>query len=320
MPIPLVIDCDPGVDDALALAMALASPAVELRAVTTVAGNVPLARTTDNALRLLEAFGRADVAVAPGAADALVRDAPPHPPLHGSNGLGGVELPRAGRRADGDHAVEVLAEVLRGAPARSVTIAAIAPLTNIALLISLHPELTDRIERLVIMGGSVGAGNITPFAEFNAWKDPEAARSVLVRSPVEVRLVALDVAWQATLGERELERLRAGSDHGSLLAEMITGYADRGPGGWALHDALALGSIIDPTLLTTEPATIEVDTGLGSGRGRTFCLFEGGRQQLGMIDEPRAGRPVDVAVDLDLERFRETVLALIAGDRSPAAG
>ncbi|MCX9193821.1 nucleoside hydrolase [Carbonactinospora thermoautotrophica] len=310
-PTRLVIDCDPGIDDAVSLALAIGSPEIDLRAVTTVAGNVPVELTTNNALRILRAFGREDVPVARGAARALVRVPRAHSPVHGSNGLGGVDLPPSVNPPRAEHAVYFLASLLREAQTRSVTIAAIGPLTNIALFVALHPELIDRIDRLVVMGGAVGQGNITPVAEFNIWADPEAAHRVLTGSGLDICLIGLDVTQKATIDERGLAALRAGSDRGGLLAEMIAGYADRGPDGWPLHDVVAVAAIIDPTLIRTRPALIEVDTGFGIGRGQTVCSFTRS-PAAGDGDAPHATTRTQIAVDLDVERFREMILARVA--------
>jgi pyrimidine-specific ribonucleoside hydrolase len=301
-PIPLVIDCDPGIDDAVALALALGSPEVQLRAVTTVAGNVPVELTTANALGLLHAFGHGEVPVAAGAGRGLVRIKPEHPFVHGANGLGGVELPSAAAIPHPGHAVQLLARVLGEAEPDSVTIAAIGPLTNIALLQAIHPELADRVRRIVVMGGSIAAGNVTPLAEYNAWADPEAARRVLSDPAVEVCVVDLELTRRATVDERDLALLRAGSPRGALLAEMIDGYADRGPAGRPLHDAVALAAIIEPGLVDSRPASIDVDTGLGPRRGHTtFAAGDG------------ASCRTHVATALDLERFRALLLERVAG-------
>lgn len=310
--IPLVIDCDPGIDDAVALALAMASPEVDLLAVTTVSGNAPVDVTTGNALKLLRAFGRDDVPVAAGAARALVRvgwHGLPSP--HGENGLGGVQLGAAPAITRRQHAVVRLAAILEAAAPRSITVAAIGPLTNIALLLALYPESADRIDRLVVMGGSTGSGNITPAAEFNVWTDPEAAQRVLAESGLDVCLVGLDVTRRATVDDGAVARLRAASEQGAILADMVCGYGDRSPDGWPLHDVLAVASVIEPKLITTRPAQVEVDTGLGSERGRTLCAFGEGAcssRQASISDGPKR---CQVAVDVDVAHFRELVLSRI---------
>jgi pyrimidine-specific ribonucleoside hydrolase len=172
---PLVIDCDPGVDDAMAILLALASPELELMAVTTVAGNLPLETTTRNALRVLALAGREDVPVAAGAARPLViprwRDAAV---VHGADGLGGAPAPESRAAVVPMHAIDLIAEVLERSE-QPVLLAPIGPLTNIALLAALRPELLPRLGRVAVMGGSDGLGNITPAAEFNIWFDPEGA-------------------------------------------------------------------------------------------------------------------------------------------------
>lgn len=311
--VPLVVDCDPGIDDALALALAAASPEVDLRQVTTVSGNSRVEVCTRNALALLELLGRRDVPVAAGATRAIVRVAwhgltSPH----GGNGLGGVRLPAAARVPEAEHAVARVASLLRTAPPRSVTVAAIGPLTNIALLLAVYPECVGAIDRVVVMGGSTGPGNITATAEFNVWTDPEAARRVLADSGLQVCLVGLDVTRRATVDERAVAELRAGSGWGEVLGSMIVGYGDRTAGGWPLHDALAMAAGIDPTLITTRPARVEVDAGPGAERGRTLCTFV---DDHGSSDEPTPGSsatPCEVAVDVDVARFRDLVLSRIA--------
>src|SRR4029079_8524383 len=194
-PIPIVIDCDPGHDDAIAIMLALGSPEVELRAVTTVSGNAPLQRTTANAIRVLDHVGRSDVPVAAGADRPLVRDPYPQCELHGESGLDGPDLPPPGRAPLEAHAVDVIAE-LATASDRPVTLIAIGPLTNVAIFVARHPEAAAALERVVVMGGSIGLGNTTPAAEFNIWGDPEAARRVFT-SGLHVTMVALALTPQA---------------------------------------------------------------------------------------------------------------------------
>ena len=204
MPTPVIIDCDPGHDDAMALLLALASPELELVAVTTVAGNARIENVTANAIKVLDVAGRADIPVAAGADRAL------HPPrtdrdeVHGETGLDGPDLPPPSREPEPIHAVELLAPKLRERP---LTLIPTAPLTNIALLLAIHPELHERIERIVLMGGAVGLGNVTPSAEFNIWCDPEAAYRVFT-SAVDVTLVGLDVTHRAMLSAARAEALR----------------------------------------------------------------------------------------------------------------
>ena len=179
MPTRVIIDCDPGHDDAMALLLALASPELVLAAVTTVAGNQTLEKVTANAIRVLDVAGAHAIPVAAGADRALVHAARVGREVHGETGLDGPELLAPSRAPEPLHAVELLARLLRERPH---TLVGIGPLTNIALLLATHPELAGRIERIVLMGGAVGLGNVTPSAEFNVWADPEAARRVFTRA------------------------------------------------------------------------------------------------------------------------------------------
>lgn len=301
----LLIDTDPGIDDAVALAVAVGRPEVQLLGVSTVAGNVELEATTGNALRLLRAFGRDDVPVAAGAARGLVRAKPVHPFIHGRNGVGEVELAAATRPRERVHAVELVASALARCSLRSVTLVAIGPLTNVALLTALHPELCDRFAGLVVMGGSSGTGNVTPAAEYNTWADPEAAQRVFAGSSFpEILVVELGVTRAATLDAPALAQLRAGSQRGALLASMIDGYADQIRGERPLHDVLAVAAALDPALVATRPASIEVETGSGPQRGKTAISF----------DVSSASSRVRVAVDFELERFRAMLLDAVAAE------
>lgn len=272
---PLVIDTDPGIDDALAILLALASPEVDLRLVTTVHGNVELAQVTENALRVLHLAGRSDVPVAAGARSSLVHPQPERAGhVHGSAGLGGVELPPSPAAVDPRPAVAALAELLLASPT-PVTVAAIGPLTNIALLLAGYPEAAARIGRLVVMGGSAGrGGNVTAAAEFNIWSDPEAAQVVL-SSAVPTVLVGLDVTLPTVLTEEGIARFAAAGPVGRSAAAILQEYVDHardayGVAGVVVHDALALTEAIAPGTLGTVRRDVVVDTTAGPGRGQTL--------------------------------------------------
>jgi pyrimidine-specific ribonucleoside hydrolase len=274
-PIPLVIDTDPGIDDALAILLALASPEVDLRLVTTVHGNVDLAQTTENALRVLHLAGRSDVPVAAGARASLVHPQPERAGhVHGEGGLGGVQLATSPAAPDPRPAVVALAELLLTS-SEPVTVAAIGPLTNLALLLGVYPEAAARIDRLVVMGGSAGrGGNVTAAAEFNIWSDPEAAQAVF-GSDLPTVMVGLDVTLPTVLGAEGIARFGAAGPVGATAAAILAQYVEHarrsyGTDGVVVHDALALTEAIVPGTLGTVRRSVVVDTTLGAGRGQTL--------------------------------------------------
>jgi inosine-uridine nucleoside N-ribohydrolase len=273
MATPILLDCDPGHDDAMALLLALASPEVEVRAVTTVAGNQTLPKVTANAIRVLDLAGADHIPVAAGADRPLLgRGGKVASDVHGETGLDGPDLPPPSREPESGHAVELLARFLRDGPH---TLVPIGPLTNIALLLALHPELMERIERIVLMGGAIAEGNVTPAAEFNVWVDPEAAARVL-NSGLDVTMVGLDVTHRALLTTERVERLRSeGGRAAAVVADLHAFYSrfharvyrfDGAP----VHDALAMAHVFRGDLVTTEHLPVEVDTGDGPSRGRTL--------------------------------------------------
>jgi pyrimidine-specific ribonucleoside hydrolase len=301
---PIVIDTDPGVDDAVAIMLALASPEVELVAVTTVFGNVALDGTTTNAGRILALCGRSDVPLAAGAARPLV-----HPQReraerwHGGDGLGGraAALPDPAAEPDPRGAVEVLAAALR-ASVEPVTLVPIGPLTNIALLLAVHPELTRRIARIVWMGGSLGAGNTTSgVAEFNAHCDPEAAHRVLTQSDVPVTMVPLDLTLRCPAGPEWVDALAGAGPRCSALAEVITHYraafrSHYGIDAVAVHDAVAVLEAVLPGTLRTTAMPVAVACDLGPARGAT-------------VAGPRESGPhVHVALDADVNGVLTEIL------------
>jgi inosine-uridine nucleoside N-ribohydrolase len=269
----MLLDCDPGHDDAIALLLALASPEVELLGVTTVSGNQTLDKTTANALRLLEFVGRTDVPVAAGADRPLVRDRYVAGYVHGESGLDGPDLPPAQSSPVDEHAVDFLAQQLLGSE-RPVTLVPTGPLTNIGLLLARHPGVTPRIERIVLMGGAIAEGNVTPAAEFNIWADPEAAHRVFT-SGVDVTMIGLDVTHKALLTPARVDELRGVGRVGKLVAELFDFYhryhaETYGFPGSPVHDAVAVGHVVRPGLVETLERSVVVDQGGELSRGRTY--------------------------------------------------
>jgi inosine-uridine nucleoside N-ribohydrolase len=296
----ILLDCDPGHDDAIALLLALASPEVELLGVTTVAGNQTLDKTTANAIRVLELAGRGEVPVAAGADRPLVRDRHVAANVHGESGLDGPDLPPAqGAPADA-HAVDFLAEHLAGA-----TLVATGPLTNVALLLARYPEAKP--ERLVLMGGAIAEGNVTPAAEFNIWADPEAAARVFA-SGLDVTMVGLDVTHRALVTRAHAEQLRGAGRIGRFVAELLDFYGvfhrevyrfDGSP----VHDAVALAQVIRSDLLELERLNVRVDCESELCRGRTVVDVW---RRTGL--EPNA----NVAVGIDSQAFLDLLLERLA--------
>ena len=304
----VLIDCDPGHDDAMALLLALASPELELLGVTTVHGNQTLVKTTANALRVLEFAGRGDVPVAAGADRPLLRDPRVAAHVHGETGLDGPDLPPPqGAPVDG-HAADFLADRIRSA-GRPVTLVPTGPLTNVALLLALHPDVASGIERIVLMGGAIAEGNVTPAAEFNIWVDPEAAQRVFA-SGLDVTMVGLDVTHRALMTADHAERLRQAGRVGAMVAELWAFYhrfhsrVYEFPGA-PVHDALAVAHVIRDDLLTTQHRNVEVDCASELCRGRTVVdLWRiSGR-------EPNAHVGVQVEGDAFLELLVERIASL----------
>ena len=294
----LVLDCDPGHDDAIALLLALASPEVELLGVTTVHGNQTLDKTTDNALRVLELVGRSDVPVAAGADRPLVRDLHVAAHVHGESGLDGPELPAAGARALEQHAVDFLLEHVTP----EVVLVPVGPLTNVALAL----DRGLRPERIVLMGGAIAEGNMTPAAEFNIWADPEAAQRVF-HAGVPVTMIGLDVTHQALLTPAWAERFRAAGRVGTFVAELVEFFKryharTYGWDGAPIHDALALAHAFRPGLLRTEHVNVEVELESELCRGRTVVDRWHRTER-----DPNA----DVAVEVDGDAFLELLLGRI---------
>jgi len=260
----IIIDTDPGIDDALAIFLALRSPELKVEAITPVAGNVPLDLTLPNALRLVEIAGRTDVPVAAGASHPLVRRLVTAGHVHGVNGLAGVEFPEPKIKPVRETAPELIRRIVRENPGE-ITIVAVGPLTNVALALRADPELAGMIPAIVIMGGSLSGGNITPAAEFNLYVDPEAAR-IVFDANVPLTVVGLDVTRKCLVNEQHIKQLEAANNPVSQAAGKIlrATYERMRHGGEvtdiALHDALAVASLIDHDVITRKDYYVEVET------------------------------------------------------------
>jgi pyrimidine-specific ribonucleoside hydrolase len=304
---PVILDCDPGHDDALAIALACASPGLEVLGLTTVAGNAGLENTTRNALRVLTLLDRTDIPVAAGAERPLVRDpwTPAH--VHGASGLDGADLPEPAISLRPESALELIVRLVRACPG-PVTLVPTGPLTNVALFLRAVPTLArERIAAISLMGGSLGVGNTTASAEFNIWADPEAA-AIVFESGIPIHMAGLDVTHQALVLPTDIERLEAlGTRTGRVFADLMRffGIHHRERYGWPgppIHDAVAVAELVAPWLIVRRPLRIDVETGDGLTRGRTVADQRGvtGR-------DPNA----EVEVAIDREAFLDLVIEAV---------
>lgn len=309
---PVLIDCDPGHDDAVALLLAAQSDAVDLRSVTTVAGNGPLDRTTTNALQILTLADRTDVPVAAGMDQPLLRDPVTASEVHGETGLDGPDLADPAFEPEDTHGVDQLIGTLRASD-DPATLVPIGPLTNVAMALKKAPDVTDAIERIVLMGGALGEGNVTPVAEFNIYADPEAA-SVVFGADVETTMVGLDATRQARYGADRFEEMRAlDNDVGAVVAELFEFYLEfhadaYGWEGVPIHDACAVAEVIDPDIVESQHMRVDVEVDGTHSYGQTVCDRQGSWTRTGHADEPNA----DVALDVDAERFFDLLLSELA--------
>jgi inosine-uridine nucleoside N-ribohydrolase len=307
MSIPVIIDCDPGHDDVFALWLAAGHPSLDLLAVTTVGGNVPLEHTTRNARIALSVAGVTDVPVAAGAAGPLVRLLQTAEWIHGENGLGGPELPEPTVPLDARTATELIADTLMGS-AEPVAIIATGPITNVAILLRDRPDLAGRIREIVWMGGSTERGNATPYAEFNSLVDPEALELVL-RSGVRFTMVGLNVTHLALVKPAVREQVAAAGNataaFGDELFEFFCRTNDEvfGMPDGPLHDPVAVAVLADPGCVGLRHTRLDVELRGLETAGATSVDLDG---MLGR--EPNAW----VAVELDVERFWAGVAASVA--------
>lgn len=295
MPRPIIIDTDPGIDDALAIMLAAASPELRILGISAVAGNVGLKQTAANTAALADLL-HLECPIGRGASGPLWRrDTESAVEVHGLNGFGGYELPVSSRGME--PAVPMLARLIEES-ADPVTVVAIGPLTNIALLINEFPDTARKVERFVIMGGGAlgDLGNATPAAEFNIYYDPDAA-ACMFGFGVPITMVGLNATHQALVGRTHLSALfESGGPIADMVSHMLAGYRDAGAdaGAMAQHDSLAMASVIDPTVITTKLLPVDVENLGRITAGMTVVDFR-----------PNAGAGnCDVALEIDLQRFR----------------
>jgi purine nucleosidase len=312
MATPIILDCDPGIDDALAIAFAHGHPGIDLVGITTVAGNVSLAKTTANALAVCEYIGAAGTPVTAGCAAPLLRPALDARQVHGESGLGGAVLPAAMASPEPGHAIDYITETVRAAPGQ-ITLVATGPLTNIALAVKREPRLADWVRDFVIMGGSAGRGNVTPAAEFNIWADPEAA-AVVFRAGWTVVVLGLDVTLRTGATPAVMQRMRELGPLGTeLLLPALDQYKSTSePSGPPVHDVCAVAWVAQPGLFGLVPARVQIETAGQLTSGMTVTDFEvpgfgafGGQGVQGVQVD---GGNARVAMSIEVDGFWELAL------------
>ena len=278
MALPVIIDCDPGHDDAIALVLALASPELDVKAVTSSAGNQTPDKTLRNVLRMLTLLKRPDIPVAGGALKPLMRELIIADNVHGESGLDGPALPEPGFAAQSCTAVELMANILRDS-VEPVTIVATGPQTNVALLLNSHPELHAKIERIVIMGGAMVLGNWQPAVEFNIYVDPEAAE-IVFQSGLPVVMAGLDVTHKAQIHVEDIEHFRRiGNPISTIVAELLDFFLEYhkdekwGFVGAPLHDPCTIAWLLKPEMFTTVERWVGVETQGKYTQGMTVVDF-----------------------------------------------
>jgi inosine-uridine nucleoside N-ribohydrolase len=328
----IILDSDPGVDDAMAIFLALRSPELKVEAITPVCGNVPLSLTLPNALRLLEIANRADVPVAAGAATPLVRRLITATYAHGSNGLAGVEFPAPKLQPLTATASELIRKIVRANPGQ-ITIVAVGPLTNIATVLKEDPSIATLIKEIVVMGGSMSGGNITPAAEFNFYVDPEAAR-IVFDAGIPATMVGLDVTRKVLLHEEQIRTLEAAQNPVSQAAGKIMRAthdrlrkAGRENPTFAMHDPLTVAHLVDPTILTLKEDYVQIETSGELTAGESVGYEHAPIRRSPPLDtglpfptsepaEPEFKPNAKVAVEVDSDKFFRLLLSRLTAPAS----
>ncbi|MGN6245882.1 MAG: nucleoside hydrolase [Motilibacteraceae bacterium] len=320
LPVPVVLDVDTGVDDALAILLAVRHPGLDLRGVTCVAGNTHVDQVVANTLKVLDAAGAPDVPVARGAERPLLEPARDAHHVHGADGMADLGLPQSARRPVDVHAVELLRQTILDS-AEPVTLVTLAPMTNAALLLRTYPEVGERLHRIVAMAGAADVGNATAAAEFNAWHDPEAAQIVL-GSGLPVTMYGLDVFYDVVVPASDAAVLAERTDPGARLAgRLLLHQLERFGGAHAtIGDAGAVASVADPAGLRTVRHPVRVEL---AGRWTRGATVVDRRDWAGDLDHDPHGQPpalVDVALGVDAARYRDLFLDALLPAAEGAAG
>jgi purine nucleosidase len=306
----IIIDTDPGQDDAVALLLAFASrDQLDLRAITTVAGNVPVAQTTANALRIrdLAGAGAACVPVHAGAEGPLLFPLETAEFVCGPDGLAGADLPSPASAIAPGHAVEAIIALCRAAPDDGITLCPLGPLTNLALAVRLAPDILPKVKRIVLMGGALGLGNMTPAAEFNVHVDPHAA-AIVFGCGAPIVMMGLGVTLQAIASHEQVARIGVlGSASGRAVHGMLTRPRPGGLGtaGHPMHDPCVIAFLLWPELFAGRDCHVEIETGAGSLRGRTTIDWNGRLKR-----EPNAHVVATVEATALFERMIERLATL----------
>jgi purine nucleosidase len=319
----IIIDTDPGTDDAMALMLALNSPELDVRAITVVPGNVVLQQGLDNALRMMSLANRCDIPVAAGAQHPLFQKLTTAEFWHGKNGLANIELPPSKCKVDARFAPDLIIEMVHAAP-HEITLVPIGPLTNIALAVEKDPSIVPLVKEVILMGGSISGGNVNAAAEANIANDPEAAQ-IVFQAGWPVTMVGLDVSNKTLFTKKQLEQL--GQAHGpvsdfiySVASYLIDLSAKYGFSGTAMYDPLAVGVAIDATLVTAPAMHVDVETRGEFTRGETVAnrqgyiernVLHGDHYVIEALDKVPANAKVCLGVDAN--RFLEMYVARVKG-------
>ena len=302
--IPVIIDCDPGLDDVIALIMGFADEKLDIKAITVVAGNQTLKKVGSNALKVLSYLG-ANVPVALGSEFPLVKTGITAGEVHGDDGIGGVVLPESSLTLSSLHAIELIKEVLENSNEK-VTLIATGPLTNIALFLRTYPRLKNKIEKISLMGGSVGFGNVTPAAEFNIFIDPEAA-DIVFKSGLPITMAGLNATQKAVFTMDDINKIKAQGGKVALLVsqmlENLTKYHSLdGFNGCYLHDPVAVCAVTNPEILKTEFFHVDIEL-----KGE----YTSGMTVVDIYNRSKKGKNVEVAMEIDKEAYVNLIIEAV---------